>query len=114
MLKKCLVHLRGWAALYIVLGCAIQLLSSLGIVVFQRILDQAVAGTGFREILYGVVLYGLLLGLNVLLNYADEYPSAYLSNSITERLKIMALSKNFQNGLFRLSEHGHRPDDQGD
>ncbi|WP_339221101.1 ABC transporter ATP-binding protein [Paenibacillus sp. FSL H8-0332] len=93
MLKKCLVHLRGWAALYIVLGCAIQLLSSLGIVVFQRILDQAVAGTGFREILYGVVLYGLLLGLNVLLNYADEYPSAYLSNSITERLKIMALSK---------------------
>lgn len=93
MLKKCLVHLRGWAALYIVLGCAIQLLSSLGIVVFQRILDQAVAGTGFREILYGVVVYGMLLGLNVLLNYADEYPSAYLSNSITERLKIMALSK---------------------
>lgn len=93
MLKKCLVHLRGWAALYIGLGFAIQLLSSLGIVVFQRILDQAVAGTGFREILYGVVLYGMLLGLNVLLNYADEYPSAYLSNSITERLKIMALSK---------------------
>ncbi|WP_342547916.1 ABC transporter ATP-binding protein [Paenibacillus sp. FSL P2-0089] len=93
MLKKCLVHLRGWAALYIGLGFAIQLLSSLGIVVFQRILDQAVAGTGFREILYGVVFYGMLLGLNVLLNYADEYPSAYLSNSITERLKIMALSK---------------------
>lgn len=93
MLNKCLVHLRGWAALYIGLGFAIQLLSSLGIVVFQRILDQAVAGTGFREILYGVVLYGMLLGLNVLLNYVDEYPSAYLSNSITERLKIMALSK---------------------
>ncbi|MEK4849188.1 ABC transporter ATP-binding protein [Paenibacillus sp. FSL H7-0756] len=93
MLKKCLVHLRGWAALYIGLGFAIQLLSSLGIVVFQKILDQAVAGTGFREILYGVVVYGILLGLNVLLNYADEYPSAYLSNSITERLKIMALSK---------------------
>lgn len=65
----------------------------MGIVVFQRILDQAVAGTGFREILCGVVFYGVLLGLNVLLNYADEYPSAYLSNSITERLKIMALSK---------------------
>ncbi|WP_341346216.1 ABC transporter ATP-binding protein [Paenibacillus sp. FSL H3-0469] len=93
MLKKCLVHLRGWAALYIGLGFAIQLLSSLGIVVFQKILDQAVAGTGFREILYGVVVYGILLGLNVLLNYADEYPSAYLSSSITERLKIMALSK---------------------
>ncbi|MEK4046082.1 ABC transporter ATP-binding protein [Paenibacillus sp. FSL H8-0048] len=93
MLKKCLVHLRGWAALYIGLGFAIQLLSSLGIVVFQRILDQAVACTGFRETLYGVVVYGILLGLNVLLNYADEYPSAYLSGSITERLKIMALSK---------------------
>ncbi|QUL54836.1 ABC transporter ATP-binding protein [Paenibacillus tritici] len=93
MLRKCLVHLRGWVALYICLGFAIQLLSSLGIVVFQRILDQAVDGTGFGEITYWIVIYGVLLGLNVLLNYADEYPSAHLSNSITERLKIMALSK---------------------
>ncbi|NQX46455.1 ABC transporter ATP-binding protein [Paenibacillus tritici] len=93
MLRKCLVHLRGWVALYICLGFAIQLLSSLGIVVFQKILDQAVDGTGFGEITYWIVIYGVLLGLNVLLNYADEYPSAHLPCSITERLKIMALSK---------------------
>ncbi|MEK5490164.1 ABC transporter ATP-binding protein [Paenibacillus sp. FSL R7-0297] len=93
MLRKCLVHLKGWIALYILLGFAIQFLSSLGIVVFQKILDQAVDGTGFSEITHWIVIYGVLLGANVLLNYADEYPGAHLSNSITERLKILALSK---------------------
>lgn len=93
MLRKCLVHLKGWIALYILLGFAIQFLSSLGIVVFQKILDQAVDGMGFSEVTHWIVIYGLLLGANVLLNYADEYPGAHLSNSITERLKILALSK---------------------
>ncbi|AIQ61605.1 ABC transporter ATP-binding protein [Paenibacillus borealis] len=93
MLRKCLVHLKGWVALYIILGFAIQFLSSLGIVVFQKILDQAVDGTGIREITHWIIIYGALLGANVILNYADEYPGAHLSNSITERLKILALSK---------------------
>ncbi|MEK3675094.1 MULTISPECIES: ABC transporter ATP-binding protein [unclassified Paenibacillus] len=93
MLRKCLVHLKGWIALYILLGFIIQFISSLGIVVFQKILDQAVDGTGFSEITHWIVVYGVLLGANVLLNYADEYPGAHLSNSITERLKILALSK---------------------
>lgn len=93
MLRKCLVHLKAWIALYILLGFAIQFLSSLGIVVFQKILDQAVDGTGFSEITHWIVIYGVLLGANVLLNYVDEYPGAHLSNSITERLKILALSK---------------------
>lgn len=93
MLKKCLVHLKGWIVLYIVLGFAIQGLSSLGIMVFQKILDRAVEGTPLGEISGFIAVYGVLLGLVVVLNYVDEYPSAYLSNSITERLKILALSK---------------------
>lgn len=93
MLKQCLVRLKGWIVLYISLGFAIQFLSSLGIVVFQEILDQAVGGTGLGEITHRIIVYGVLLGAVVVLNYADEYPSALLANSITERLKIMALSK---------------------
>ncbi|WNS42368.1 ABC transporter ATP-binding protein [Paenibacillus sp. MMS20-IR301] len=93
MLRQCLVRLKGWIAVYIVLGFAIQLLSSLGIVCFQKILDQAVGGTGLAVITHSIVIYGLLLGVNVILNYLDEYPGARLSSSITERLKIMALSK---------------------
>jgi ATP-binding cassette subfamily B protein len=93
MLKKSLVNLKWWIIGYIVLGCSIQLLSSLGIVVFQRILDKATAISSFGEITSLIMLYGgLLIGVAIL-NYVDEYPSVFLSNSITERLKIIALSK---------------------
>lgn len=47
----------------------------------------------FGEIFNLILVYGLLLAGVVILNYVDEYPSVYLSNSITERLKILALSK---------------------
>lgn len=36
MLKKSLAHLKCWVGGYILLGFAIQLLSSLGVVVFQK------------------------------------------------------------------------------
>lgn len=39
------------------------------------------------------MVYGFLLAGVAILNYIDEYPSVFLSNSITERLKILALSK---------------------
>ncbi|MDQ0091030.1 ATP-binding cassette subfamily B protein [Paenibacillus anaericanus] len=93
MLKKCLTHLKWWILLYILLGFSIQLLSSLGIVVFQKILDRAVVVSSLGEISNLIISYGVLLGGAVILNYVDEYPSVHLSNSITERLKIMALSK---------------------
>lgn len=93
MLKKSLTHLKWWICGYILLGFAIQLLSSLGIVVFQQILDKAVIINSFAEISSLIIMYGALLVGVVILNYVDEYPSVYLSNSITERLKILALSK---------------------
>lgn len=93
MLKKSLVHLKWWIVVYIVLGCSIQLLSSLGIVVFQQILDKAMVINSFSEISNLIIIYGALLVGVAILNYVDEYPSVYLSNSITERLKIIALSK---------------------
>ncbi|MDH6370844.1 ATP-binding cassette subfamily B protein [Paenibacillus sp. PastF-3] len=93
MLKKSLAHLKWWICGYILLGFTIQLLSSLGIVVFQKILDKATMMGSFGEILNLIMMYGVLLAGVVILNYVDEYPSVYLSNSITERLKILALSK---------------------
>ncbi|WP_375104582.1 ABC transporter ATP-binding protein [Paenibacillus sp. RS8] len=93
MLKKSLSNLKWWICAYILLGFTIQLLSSLGIVVFQKILDKAAVMSSFSEISSLIMVYGVLLAGVVILNYVDEYPSVYLSNSITERLKILALSK---------------------
>lgn len=93
MLKKSLAHLKWWICGYILLGFTIQLLSSLGIVVFQKILDKVTVINSFGEIFNLILVYGVLLAGVVILNYVDEYPSVYLSNSITERLKILALSK---------------------
>ncbi|MEC0088922.1 ABC transporter ATP-binding protein [Paenibacillus macquariensis] len=93
MLKKCLLHLKWWICSYVFLGFTIQLLSSLGIVIFQQILDMAVVVKSLGEISSLIIIYGIVLGGMVVLNYVDEYPSVYLSNSITERLKIIALSK---------------------
>ncbi|WP_144939247.1 ABC transporter ATP-binding protein [Paenibacillus sp. 32O-W] len=93
MLKKCLLHLKWWVVLYLFIGFAIQFLSSSGIVVFQQILDKAVAAKHIDEVTGLIAVYGILLGSTVILNYLDEYPSTHISNSLTERLKIMALSK---------------------
>ncbi|GIP36041.1 ABC transporter ATP-binding protein [Paenibacillus sp. J2TS4] len=93
MLKKCLLHLKWWVVLYIIMGFAIQFLSSSGIVIFQQILDTAVAANRIGEMSSLIAGYGILLGGTVILNYLDEYPSTHISNSLTERLKIMALSK---------------------
>lgn len=93
MLKKSLAHLKWWICGYILLGCTIQLFNSLGVVVFQKILDKAVSINSFGEISNLIMMYGALLAGAAILNYVDEYPSVFISNSITERLKILALSK---------------------
>lgn len=93
VLKTCLRQLKWWILIYIGIGCGIQFLSSLGIVYFQKVLDLAVQVRHFDEIMDHIWIYGLLLGGMVILNYVDEYPSVHLSKSITEKLKIMALSK---------------------
>lgn len=60
--KKSLAHLKWWICGYILLGFTIQLLSSLGIVVFQKILDQATLINSFGEISNLIILYGVFAG----------------------------------------------------
>lgn len=93
MLRKSLEPLKWWICVYILLGFTIQFLSSLAIVFFQKILDEAVNTSSFQDIFPLILVYGIVLIAIAVLNYVDEYPSVYLSKSITERLKIMALSK---------------------
>lgn len=93
MLKKSLAHLKWWICGYVLLGCTIQWFTSLSVVVFQQILDKAVSINSFGEISSLIMMYGALLAGAAILNYVDEYPSVFISNSITERLKILALSK---------------------
>ncbi|AOZ92361.1 hypothetical protein [Paenibacillus crassostreae] len=60
---------------------------------FQELLDKVVVSSGMSDVAQLIIIYGLLLLGSTILNYFIEYPEVYLSHSILEKLKIMALSK---------------------
>ncbi|MFD1887704.1 ABC transporter ATP-binding protein [Paenibacillus wenxiniae] len=93
MLKKCFFMFKWWIFAYVILGCTIQFFSAFGIKVFQEILDKVAIIHNYNEITQLVFIYGFLLIGTSIFNYLIEYPQVFLSNSILEKLKIMALSK---------------------
>lgn len=93
MLKKCFLIFKWWIVAYIVLGFFLQFCNTYGIMVFQKILDKVLVVNQFEELLQLLILYGVLLGASSIISYVVEYPQVYLSNSILERLKVMALGK---------------------
>ncbi len=93
MLKKCFVFFKWTILLYILMGFLVQFFNTLGIKIFQELLDKVVIAEGFNDIATLIILYGALLVGSTILNYLTEYPRTFLSNSILEKLKIMALSK---------------------
>ncbi|MEK8128793.1 ABC transporter ATP-binding protein [Paenibacillus filicis] len=93
MLHKCLALFKWTILLYILMGFLLQWLNTLGIKVFQELLDQAIQAKDFSDVVSHILLYGALLAGASLLNYFIEYPRTYLSTSISEKLKIMSLSK---------------------
>lgn len=93
MLKNCIKHFKWMIMIYILIGFAIQYLEAQGIKMFQELLDTIVTVDHIEEIIPLILLYGAVLIGSTLLNYVDEYPNTYLSISIVEKLKIMALSK---------------------
>ncbi|MEK5056758.1 ABC transporter ATP-binding protein [Paenibacillus sp. FSL H7-0326] len=93
LLKSCVKHFRWMIVIYILIGFAIQYLEALGIKMFQQLLDTIITVEHIEEMIWFIILYGaVLIGLTIL-NYVDEYPNTYLSNSIVEKLKIFALTK---------------------
>lgn len=93
MLKQCAYYFKGLILLYIIMGFAAQLLNSLGIVYFQKILDSIHLNPDVGELSKLIIVYGCMLAGICIINYLNEYPSVVLSNRFTERLKIMALHK---------------------
>lgn len=93
MLKKCLLVFKKWVIFFLLLGVAIQFLNSVNIVLFQKIIDQLGAQQPYQQILTNAVVYGLSLAIICILNYINEYPSTYLSNGITEQLKLLSFEK---------------------
>jgi ATP-binding cassette subfamily B protein len=93
MLKKSIVFFKWTIFLYVLIGFLIQFLNAFGIKIFQEVLDKAVLADDFNDVASHIVLYGALLAGATILNYLIEYPHTFLSNSILEKLKIMALSK---------------------
>ncbi|WP_265333495.1 ABC transporter ATP-binding protein [Paenibacillus guangzhouensis] len=71
----------------------VQFFNTLGIKIFQQLLDKVVLANSFNEVTSLIILYGALLAGSTVLNYLMEYPHTKLSNNILEKLRIMALSK---------------------
>ncbi|CAH1215707.1 putative ABC transporter ATP-binding protein [Paenibacillus plantiphilus] len=93
MLKKCLFMFKWMILIYVVLGFLVQFFIAFGIRTFQELVDKVVLSVSFNDVASYIVLYGALLAGAVIVNYLLEYPHTYLSNSILEKLKVMALSK---------------------
>ena len=75
------------------MGFMVQFFNTLGIKIFQQMLDKVVTVNSFNEVTSLIILYGALLGGSTVLNYLMEYPHTKLSSNILEKLRIMALSK---------------------
>lgn len=93
MLKKCIVFFKWTILLYVLMGILVQFFNTFGIKVFQELLDKAKLAGDFNDVASHIFLYGALIAGATILNYLIEYPHTYLSNSILEKLKTMALSK---------------------
>ncbi|MCM3781782.1 ABC transporter ATP-binding protein/permease [Neobacillus mesonae] len=93
MLRTCVFLFKWTILIYILIGFAIQFTGAAGIKLFQELLDAIVLAQNVDDIMFLLILYGALLIGSTILNYVDEFPSTFLSNSISEKLKIIALTK---------------------
>jgi ATP-binding cassette subfamily B protein len=117
MLKAVLKKFKKMSLFYVLNGVIQILAASLAVVYFQKIIDKVPVAKNYNEILTPIMLYGLLLLLDCLLSYVDEYPSRMLSKGIEQEFKISALKKiskidyvSYQNlgtgSLIQLIENG--------
>ncbi|MFD3158813.1 ABC transporter ATP-binding protein (plasmid) [Haloimpatiens sp. FM7330] len=93
MLKGVLKKFKKISILYILNGVIQILAASLSVVYLQKIIDKIPGTKSYSNILTLLISYGLLLLLDCVLSYVDEYPNRMLSNGIYQELKILALKK---------------------
>lgn len=93
MLKNSVSLFKKQIVLYVLLGFALQFASAYGIHTFQQLIDRISVSSGLGELGSLLLLYGVLLGACALLNYASEYPQTQLPRGLTEKLKLLALTR---------------------
>ncbi|WP_216667587.1 ABC transporter ATP-binding protein [Saccharibacillus deserti] len=89
----CVSLFKKQILLYVLLGFSLQFASAYGIHTFQRLIDAIPSSSGLGELGGLLALYGILLAGSALLNYLSEYPGTALPRGITEKLKLLALSR---------------------
>ncbi|MDF2937168.1 MAG: transporter ATP-binding protein [Paenibacillaceae bacterium] len=93
MLKNILLLFKWTVLLYILMGVAAQFLGTMGIRVFQELLDTIAQAHSLQKNATLILLYGSILMGATLLHYLLEFPRTVLSTGIHEQLKVTALAK---------------------
>ena len=89
-MKEVLKNNKKWVIVYLVIGLFNAFMSNYKADYFQKIVD----GLTVRTIMvYGILFYGVVLIVNYVMNYLDEYPSSKLENEIYLDFKLLALQK---------------------
>lgn len=93
MLKDVLKKFKTMSFIYISNGILQILAASLSVVYFQKLIDELPGTKNYIDVLPLIIIYALLLLLDCILSYLDEYPLRILSNGIYQEIKIQALKK---------------------
>ncbi|WBW97290.1 ABC transporter ATP-binding protein [Oceanirhabdus sp. W0125-5] len=93
MLKYVLKKFKAMSLFYVLNGIIQILAASLSVVYLQKLIDKLPEANSYNEVITIIIVYGVLLLVDCLLSYLDEYPYRMLSNGIYHELKILALKK---------------------
>ncbi|MCM1991827.1 ABC transporter ATP-binding protein [Oceanirhabdus seepicola] len=93
MLKYVLKKFKAMSLFYVLNGIVQILAASLSVVYLQKLIDKLPQANRYNELITIIIVYGVLLLVDCLLSYLDEYPTRMLSNGIYHELKILALKK---------------------
>lgn len=89
-MKKVIQKNRIWVLVYIAIGIFNSFMANFKAQYFQKIVDGLSLGT---VMLSSILVYGVIMLVNYMMNYLDEYPAKKLEHGIFLDFKLMALSK---------------------
>jgi len=89
-IKEILFKNKGLVFVYIAIGIFNAFLTNFKVDYFQQVVDGLDEGS---IVLSGIITYGIILVINYLMNYLDEYPSKKLAEGIYLDFKLLALKK---------------------
>ncbi len=81
---------RIWVLVYIAIGIFNSFMTNFKAGYFQKVVDGLASKT---VLLSGVLIYGAILLVHYIMNYADEYPAKKLEHGIFLDFKLLALQK---------------------